>query len=99
MRDGTASKNKSGQALHGTGRTSLPLLPSGPGGVHAPAHAWHLADADHARSAALRNTYCCFSVDAVAVDDVEPELVSVETAGAEEAGATEPELAAGFGAG
>jgi len=40
---------KSGQALHGTRRTSLPLLPSGPGGVHAPAHAWHLADAHHAR--------------------------------------------------
>jgi len=40
---------KSGQAIHGTRRTSLPLLPSGPGGVHAPAHAWRLADADHAR--------------------------------------------------
>ncbi|GAB5558556.1 MAG: hypothetical protein SynsKO_02030 [Synoicihabitans sp.] len=38
-------KKKGGQALHGTGRTSLPLLPSGPGGVRAPAHAWRLADA------------------------------------------------------
>jgi len=37
---------KSGQALHGTGRTSSPLLPSGPGGVHAPAHAWRLAEAE-----------------------------------------------------
>ena len=43
-----ARGKKSGQALHGTGRTSLPLLPSGPGGVHAPAHAWHLAGAEHA---------------------------------------------------
>jgi len=41
-------EKNSGQALHGTGRTSLPLLPSGPGGVHAPAHAWHLAAANHA---------------------------------------------------
>ena len=39
----SASGKISGQALHGTGRTSSPLLPSGPGGVHAPAHAWRLA--------------------------------------------------------
>src|SRR5882757_2356138 len=44
---GAAPKQKgSGQALHGTGRTSSPLLPSGPGGVHAPAHAWRLAKAE-----------------------------------------------------
>ena len=35
----------------------MPLLPSGPGGVHAPAHAWHLADADHATESAGRNFY------------------------------------------
>ena len=39
-------KGESGQAPHGTRRTSSPLLPSGPGGVHAPAHAWDLAGAD-----------------------------------------------------
>jgi hypothetical protein len=50
-----APQKQSGQALHGTGRTSLPLLPSGPGGVHAPAHAWHLADADHVRDGPSRN--------------------------------------------
>ena len=38
-------EKQSGQAPHGTGRTSLPLLPSGPGGVHAPVHAWDLANA------------------------------------------------------
>ena len=53
----TTNRKKSGQALHGTRRTSLPLLPSGPGGVHAPAHAWHLADADHGRGVASRNNY------------------------------------------
>ncbi len=50
-------RKKSGQALHGTGRTSLPLLPSGPGGVHAPAHAWHLAGANHAPHSRRRNSY------------------------------------------
>jgi len=50
-------QKKSGQALHGTRRTSLPLLPSGPGGVHAPAHAWHLADANHAAHPSQRNCY------------------------------------------
>ena len=48
---------KSGQALHGTRRTSLPLLPSGPGGVHAPAHAWHLAGANHVTRWRQRNCY------------------------------------------
>src|ERR1051325_10400162 len=59
------AKIKSGQALHGTRRTSLPLLPSGPGGVHAPAHAWHLADAHHARRAPRRNYYLRCGGDSV----------------------------------
>jgi hypothetical protein len=46
---------KSGQAIHGTGRTSSPLLPSGPGGVHAPAHAWRLATAERRRVASPYN--------------------------------------------
>ena len=33
----------------------MPLLPSGPGGVHAPAHAWHLAEAHHGPAQAARN--------------------------------------------
>ena len=41
----SAFQKRGGQAFHGTGRTSLPLLPSGPGGVRAAAHAWRLADA------------------------------------------------------
>ena len=47
----------SGQAPHGTGRTSLPLLPSGPGGVHAPVHAWDLAKAHGAPPGGDCNTY------------------------------------------
>jgi len=35
----------------------LPLLPSGPGGVHASAHAWHLANADSGPVRRSRNNY------------------------------------------
>ncbi len=51
------AKIKSGQAFHGTGRTSLPLLPSGPGGVHAPAHAWRLAKVKSGRFGTRFNLY------------------------------------------
>ena len=57
LRTREVSGKISGQALHGTGRTSVPLLPSGPGGVRAPAHAWHLAEAQHAPPGRARNTY------------------------------------------
>ena len=33
------------------------MLPSGPGGVRAPAHAWRLAEAEHAPPRRARNTY------------------------------------------
>lgn len=53
-------EQKSGQAPHGTGRTSLPLLPSGPGGVRAPAHAWDLAGADRRAVPPVFNRYFRF---------------------------------------